>query len=238
MTENKPKRFKKVLRISSIVILSITFISIIAHFVWLNTGSNQWKLVKEEDGIKIWSMKTPGNCLLKCRANFRVQCTMAGLVKIIEDTKSWSDIGMDSSKITVLDPITAPGYYSAFVGFKQDMPFPFADREIFTFMQRFQNSQSKKVEVNVMAAPNKIPPSEGYIRIEHMHNNYSFTPLANGEIEVDFKNEFDLGGSVPYVLKNIGAAPMLYQMMADLKRIMKMEKYKNAKVAYIKEFDE
>ena len=234
-TSTPPKKGRKILLIGVISLISILLIS---HFIWVGSGSNQWKLVKDENGIKIWTIKTPGNSMIKCKANFRVQSTLGGIIKLIEDTSSWADLGMDKKKITMMNQIHAPGYYSAYMGFKQNMPFPFTDREIITLMQRFQDPQSKKIEINVMAAPNKLPPIKGYVRIEHMHNNYTYTPLKNGEVDVDFRNEFDLGGFVPYVVKNIGAPEFLYKMMVDFKRIMKMEKYKNAKLDYIKEFNE
>jgi hypothetical protein len=234
-TNKPPKKARKILLLAVVSLISFL---LLAHFIWVSTGSNQWKLIKDENGIKIWTIKTPGNSMIKCKANFRVQSTLAGIVKLIEDTSSWADLGMDNKKITLMDPIHAPGYYSAYLGFKQNMPFPFTDREIITLMQRFQNPQNKKIEINVMAAPNKLPPIKGYVRIEHMHNNYTYTPLKNGEVDVDFRNEFDLGGSVPYVIKNWGAPAFLYKMMVDFKRVMKMDKYKNAKLDDIKEFNE
>jgi len=216
----------------------LALILLIAHFIWMDAGSNEWKLVKDENGIKIWTIKTPGNKLLKTKANFQIQSTLGGIIKLIEDTTSWADLGMDKNKIVIMDTIHTPGYYSGYMGYKQEMPFPLKDREIITLMQRFQNPVTKTIEINVLAAPNKLPPSKDFVRIEHMHNSYTFTPVADGIVEIDFNNEFDLGGSIPYFIKNLGASSLLYTMMFDLKNKMSMDKYKNAKLDYIKEYDE
>ena len=228
----KPR--KKIRKILWRVAMSLIVILLLFHIVWINSGSNQWELVRDENEIKIWTLKTPGTKLIKVKAKFQIESTLAGIVKSVEDTTSYADAGM-TEDVILIDPISAPGYYSVYTVYKLPMPSPLNRRELVALLTRYQNPKTKKIEINVIAAPNKTEPDDCCIRVLHMHNNYVLTPLENGKVDIEFRHEFDIGGSMPYFVKNAMSPEFLFTMMSDFKKLLSMDKYKKAKLNFIKE---
>jgi hypothetical protein len=222
---------RKIVSIGAMSLAAIFSLLIVAHFIWLGSSSNEWDFKQEKNGIKIWTQKTPGNALLKGRAQFRVKSTLGGIVKIVYDANVHKENNM--MKVNSLESVRAPGYYSAFNTFIQAMPFPFETREFVLLSQHLQNPQTKEIELNAVAAPNKIPPSDCCVRLVHLHNRYTLTPLKNGEVDINFFWEIDMGGAFPYVLQNMALPDVLYETMDGFRNLI--AKYSNDKFDYISE---
>ena len=219
---------KKVKKFLLFGILSLIVILFLSHWIWKSSGSNQWELERDEKGVKIYTLKSPGSSLIKVKAIRRVQSKLAGLVKLMADPDSCDDVGCYESKlIERIDSLS--GYFT----FRIDLPFPFDTREFVTIVLFSQTPQSKKYEVNIIAAPNKIPRNECCVRVTHMHNIWRFTPLENGEFEVEYILDFDAGGSMPYFLANL-APDEVYTFFLNLQEILNKEKFQNAKLDYVK----
>jgi hypothetical protein len=224
----KPRKF---LLIGGSTLLAVFVLVAVANFVWLRSGSTEWKFVEERNGIKLWTQKTPGNPLLKGRAKFRVSSNLGGIVKIVYDLNVHKANNM--MKVTFMESEKSPGYYSVFNTFTQDMPFPFKKREFVLLSQHFQNPETKAIELNAMAAPNKIPPSDCCVRLVHLHNRYTLTPVGNNDVDIEFFWDIDLGGAFPYLLANAALPDTLYKAMDDFRNLI--AKYHNDKVDYIAE---
>jgi len=224
----KPRKW---LWIGSTVLLAVFILLTVGHFIWLGSGSNEWQLAQEKNGIKIWTQKTPGNPLLKGRAQFKVQSTLGGILKVVYDLDVHKANKMP--EFTVLGSARMPGYFSAFNTFEQPMPFPFKAREFMLLSQHLQDPKTHVIELNAMAAPNKTPPSDCCVRLVHVHNRYTLTPVGNGEVEMDFLWDIDMGGAFPYALENAALPGTLYKAMDDFRNLI--AKYKNDKLDYITE---
>ncbi|MDQ3289426.1 MAG: hypothetical protein M3Q42_14475 [Pseudomonadota bacterium] len=46
-----------------------------------------------------------------------------------------------------------------------------------------QKKSNKAAKLDVVAIPNALPHNQGVVRVERMHNQWMFAPLANGEVE-------------------------------------------------------
>jgi hypothetical protein len=231
MGEVKDKGPNKARRI--LLVGSATLIGVLAaaHFVWLGSGSPDWKFKEERNGIAIWTQKSPGNPLLMGRAKFRVKSTIGGIVKIVYDLNVHKANNM--MKVTFMESERTSGYYSVFNTFTQDMPFPFKKRQFVLLSQHVQNPQTGAIELNAMAAPNKVAPSDCCVRLVHLHNRYTLTPVGNGEVDIDFFWDLDLGGAFPYVLQNLTLPGALYKAMDDFRNLI--AKYNTDRFEYIDE---
>lgn len=224
---------RKVLKIGAIVLALVLPLMVVAHYFWLVSGTNEWKLQEERNGIKIWTQKTPGNPLLKGRAQFQVRSTLGGIIKIVYDREVHKANHM--MQVNFYEAQHSPGYFGVFNSFKQEMPAPFQAREFVLLSQHVQDPKTKAIELNAMAAPNKIPPSDCCVRLVHLHNRYIVTPRADGNVDVEFFWDIDLGGAFPYALQNAALPSALYKAMDDFRNLI--AKYKTDRVDYIAEPD-
>jgi hypothetical protein len=206
-------------------------------FGYKNSGSAEWKLEREKNGITMWKLKTPGSRIEKLKLTMKVPTTLAGMIKLIEDTSSCVDVGCNG--IRQFDTKILPGgFFNAYYDFKVDLPFPLKTREFVILIQHHQDPATKEIEMNIMAAPNKIPPNPDYIRVAHLNNIWHLTPNEKGEVEIEYHQDSDIGGNIPYFIKNKIAPEALYQLFVKFETIMGLEKFKTAKLDYVKELGE
>ncbi|MBX3711500.1 MAG: hypothetical protein KF800_06035 [Lysobacter sp.] len=217
-----PKRGRKLLKFLKYATISLVVVLLISHFAWKMSGSNEWKLAKDEGGVKLWTLKTPGSPLVKVKSTVRLKTTLSGFVKLLEGM-SCDDAGCYEERI-VERLQTPPGAYAAFVRFKFDVPGVHT-QEYVLFQQRFQDPVTKEVRVDLIAAPDKIPRDECCVRITHLHNTWHLTPQPGGFVDVVFTQDTDTGG-LPYPLANLGLIEGTAQIMKDMQALMDKPRYR------------
>ena len=221
----KPKTWgRKLAKILFRVSVSGVVLLFFAQLTWRFVGSNRWELVQEKDGIKIYSLKAPGSDLLQFRAIGRIHSTLPGVVAWMRDPDACIIQGCTES------------YEIQRVGQQlQYNYFQYGKRDFVTVAYVYQNPDTKQVVVNVSAAPDKVPPRDGYFRITNLNNKWRLTPLENGQIEIEIENNTDPGGFVPNLLFNMRRPKGMYYILTHLESWVAKTKYQNAKFDFIKE---
>jgi hypothetical protein len=237
MTHERPGRRAKVLKIAALSLLGL-FVAYEAVFlVWTHSGSNEWKLVHDQDGIKLWTLKTPGVELLKVKGEMRTTARLASVVAILEDTEvPDKSVGID--KVNVLERKDTELLYMAYHQYEHELPAPIGRREFILQAHHSQDPVTHDIVVNFLAAPNKLPPKAGVVRIKHLNNIWTLSPLENGEVKLLAIVDMDLGGNVPYFLKNV-ISPMAVQLLFEsMRKLSTEQRFANAQVSYIRELGE
>jgi hypothetical protein len=234
VSKQKPKR--RIARKLGYGLLGLGLVLVVAHFVWVGSGANQWVLDREEDGIKLWTLKSPGTGLIQVKAEVTMKSKLAGMVKMLEELDDSADAF--TYDVSVLREIeSTPGNRAIYSRFKFDFKVPgVAPRDYVLFSERFQDLDTKKLEINLMAAPDMAPRDPCCVRVTHLHNNWKLTPLQNGELNVVFTQDTDDGG-IPYVFQNILLKEGTVMILQQMRELMKQDKYMQAQVASISELD-
>jgi hypothetical protein len=207
---------------------------LLGHVAWYASGSNEWELDIDKDGVKVWTMKTPGTSLIRVKSHVRIKSNLGGMVKLLEDLDSCVDAYCyDTQLIRQID--TPPGHYAKYVRFKFDLPIPgFKTRDYVLFAEHVQDPLTKRIDLNIIAAPDVLPRDECCVRVTHLHNNWKLTPLPNNELDIEFTQDTDIGG-MPYVLANAALKWGMFKVLQDMQDFMNKDRYKNAQVSYIQE---
>jgi len=214
--------------------VALVAVLVIAHVAWNRSGSNQWELAIDENGVKVWTLKTPGSNVVMVKATTTIQSRLAGMVKLLEDLESCVDAQCYDAK--VIEPVqSVPGRYAAYIRFKFDVP-GFNTQDFVLFQEHYQDPASKKLEINLLAAPNRIARDECCVRVKHLHNNWKITPRQNGRLDIEFTQDTDMEG-LPYFLVNFALKAGTHEIMSGMQKLMDMDKYKHAKVDYIQELN-
>jgi hypothetical protein len=191
------------------------------------SGSNQWELVLEQDGIKVYSLKTPGSDVVQFRGIGRIHSTLAGVVAWMKNPETCKIQGCTESY-----EIERVGELLQYNYFQYDFS-PFGKRDFVIRSQFYQNPDTKEVLLTVAAVADKVPPKDGFLRVTNMNNKWRLTPLENGQIEVEIENNLDFGGFAPMAMFNMRRPKGMYHIITDLQGWT--EKYQNAKFDFIKE---
>jgi hypothetical protein len=213
--------------------------ALVAHFTWLASGSAEWKLAKDEDGIKVYTMKAPGDAMLKMRTVMEGDYTLSQLVSqhigvgdTLQVCKEWIPGCVDFKRIMDFNP--ERGYDRDI--WRVEIPGPFADRELLISTIYHQDKQSKEVTLDVVGMPNSLPHTPGVIRLERIHNQWKYTPMPNGKVQVALIQDvgFSDVGFFPYFLLNLVNVDDSHKFFATtLRTSLQEDKYVNAKITEV-----
>ncbi|MFD0727060.1 hypothetical protein [Lysobacter brunescens] len=214
----------------------VVMAALVAHFAWAASGSGEWELAKDEDGIKVYTMKAPGDVMLKLRTVMEGDYTLSQLVSqhvVIGDTlpvcKQWIPGCVGFKRIMDFTP--ERGYDRDL--WRVEVPGPFADRELLISTIFHQDKATKAVTLDVVGMPNSLPHTPGVVRLERIHNQWTYTPKPNGKVEVALIQDVGFAevGFVPYPLLNLSLVDDSHKFFATTLRTTLLEdKYVNAKV--------
>lgn len=210
--------------------------AVVAHFTWVASGSAEWKLAKDEDGIKVYTLKTPGDAALKLRTVMEGDYTLTQLVSqhigvgdTLEVCIEWIPGCKDFERLVPFDP--ARGYDRDL--WRVELPGPFADRELLISTLFHQDKQTKAVTLDVVGMPNSMPLTPGVVRVKRMHNRWTYTPKPSGKVEVAVVQDVGFAevGFLPYFLVNMALVDDSHKFFATtLRTTLLQDKYVNGKV--------
>jgi hypothetical protein len=237
-----PKRIKDPLWKRLYFAFSLVLLAaVVGHFTWVASGSGEWELAKDEDGIKVYTFKTSGDALMKVRTVMEGDYTLTQLTSqhlIVGDNlevcKEWIPGCKEMIRVQDFDPVR--GYDKDM--WRVDLPGPFADRELLLTTMFEQNKQTKEIVLDVVSIPNTLPYTPGVVRIARMHNRWVYTPKANGKVEVSLIQDADMPGIgfFPYILMNMTLVEESHKFFATtLRTSLKEPRYVNAKLEFVED---
>ncbi|WP_116812442.1 hypothetical protein [Steroidobacter cummioxidans] len=213
-------------------VAALTVVAVFAHFAWKYSGSSEWELKKDENGVRVYTMKTPGSTLLKVKADMQVATSLTSAVFLLRGDESTSD-DFGGKDFTVVERIETPQLFMACYSAKHPMPPPFRTKEMVVMLNYAQDKATKKVEINVQAAPGRTPPSPNTSRVTHLNNIFRLTPLPNGLIDWEITLDVDMG--LFYPLANLSMPEYLFKDLSYHKTLVLTEKYQAARLISVEE---
>lgn len=213
-------------------VAALTVAAVFAHFAWKYSGSSEWELKKDENGVRVYTMKTPGSTLLKVKADMQVATSLTSAVFLLRGDESTSD-DFGGKDFTVVERIETPQLFMACYSARHPMPPPFRTKEMVVMLNYAQDKATKKVEINVQAAPGRTPPSPNTSRVTHLNNIFRLTPLPNGLIDWEITLDVDMG--LFYPLANLSMPEYLFKDLSYHKTLVLTEKYQAARLISVEE---
>jgi hypothetical protein len=217
--------------------MGIALISLIAclavlHTIWKYSGSGRWQLAIDQNGIQIYTMKSPGRSLETFRAVTKVKTTLVSAVAAMKDSDiaSCRDWIPGCATSLAIEPWDTQRLYGIYI-FRVDVPAPFSPREFLLKAQFSEDVRTNSVFVDVTAVPDRLPRTAGRMRVEDMHNRWRFTPAGDDEVEVELIENMDLG--FPYFMLNHEAPKGAYQLFSRLPILLNKDKYRNEKCDFL-----
>ena len=212
-----------------IALLALAAAVSIAHFTWKGAGTNEWQLARDENGIQIFTLKTPGQELLKVRASMKVDTRLSSAVALLRDDPFGVD--SDGSEVHVIERIETPEVFLAYIAVEH-VPVPLGSRQLVALVNYSQNAD-KRVEINVQAAPTKAPPSGTAARVKHLNNLIRLIPSADGRLEWEVSSDVDM--DVPYPLANLALPRELFDQLSHQRALVLTQKYAKASLVSVRE---
>lgn len=75
----------KAVKVVGIFVAVVAMALLVAHFSWKYSGSNQWRLISEQDGVKLYALKAPGSVRKQFKAIAQIKGTTTAAVSAMLD---------------------------------------------------------------------------------------------------------------------------------------------------------
>jgi hypothetical protein len=216
-------------------LLVVVVLAIAAHFVYKYSGSDEWHPLPVKDGVSVSWMKPSGSTVVIYKGKTRFNSSLTSITRFMQDPTTCDDVGC-SDPVVIKDVSPQIQYMSFVYDYK-----PFTKRQFVVKVDVSQDPKTKEVVVKYLGQPELIPPNECCIRVPRMNNSWRFTPLDNGEIEVEYIVDMHEGGFIPYFVGSRIHEQTAYIALREIREFVKSEKYKKkyidnaVKLDYIEE---
>lgn len=227
----------RILKYSGFGLVGLLALALLSNWLWTMSGSNQWELKIDEEGTQIYTLKSPGAALLKTKGvwhskEFTLNHHLAPFFdeSIQEDCGKWLPECLNYRILESWDPKTERNITM----WTLKLPGMFAPREILLEGRLYQDPVTKVVTIENIAVPNSLPRNDCCVRIEHFHNIWHFTPLADGTIRVEFLSDWEMGGAFPTLLLNLAGPGEVFKALTRTNpEFLRQEKFRNARFDFI-----
>jgi hypothetical protein len=224
--------------------MTLNFVSFLYFFVNIFLGSHtnlytkkasevlvskDWKLAKEEDGIKVYYRKIEGKNLNEIKIQSVFNCNLSTLVAALADVPKYKEWVYSTKEAKTIKKISSREviYYDAI-----DFPWPLSNRDLVIHAKTSQNIESKVVKINLSAENDLYPVQKGVVRIKFFKAEYNLTPQKD-KVMVDYILSSDPGGMLPDPVVNLALDEGPVKTMQSLKKLIAKGAYNNINEAKI-----
>jgi hypothetical protein len=166
----------------------------------LNIFSQDWKFIKEKDGIKIYTRNDETNPVKSYKGETTLNTTMEKISHIIGRIESFDWWEEDISKIDVLE-YKEEEYIKYYLIY--DVPWPLEDRDL--CVNSIITNDTVTGTRTVFATPidGLIPEQPGMVRIKNYWQKWVMEPDGEDKVHIVLEGSVDPGGAIPSWIVNM-----------------------------------
>jgi len=181
-------------------------------------GQYNWKLSKDEDGIKVYLSEVKHSKF----KNIKVECTLEGtydkLMAVLNDVdnqKSWVYNNISSS---ILKRMSANEFYYYT---KTHLPWPMTNRDAVIHLKMNKDSLNRFLKISAVSVPGFVPEKSDLVRVPRSDISwYVIMPTAK-TISIVYIFDAEPGGSLPAWAVNMFTEKGPYESFKKLSKLLK-----------------
>ena len=207
---------KKTLTITSMFLMLIT--SIPVHSL---SETTNWKLVKNEDGIKVYIARSLHSDIIKAKSSIDINFSISKVQSVldnIEKRQEWIPY-LKKSSILKHESENESLEYSLF-----SAPWPASDRDFVYRLKMISNTKNKRVYQMQSDVSDLKPKNDGVVRAVLFESIYTLTAIDENTTRVNLTFHADFGGWLPDWISNMVQKALPYKTLRNLKyELIKLE---------------
>jgi hypothetical protein len=210
----------------------VTCLALVGLAVIHADGKAEFAVEKEKNGVKVFTRKIEGSALKEFKGVTAIKTSLTSLVALMDDTDAYTQWLHEVNYAKLIQKIN---YFERITHTVIHAPWPVSDRDTVTYSKIVQDPKSKIITIYLKGMPDKIPPQSGKVRVPSLKGFWQFIPNKNGYVTVIYQVHSEPGGSIPDAIANSTTTDIPYNTLLNMHRVVKAEKYQNAKIAEVKE---
>lgn len=194
------------------------------------SAETEWRLDKDSEGIQVSSRAVEGWSIREIRARSLLNVRLSSVVAVIADLDALHELTplvAQTHLLSQADPLHRVFYTLI------DMPWPVADRDAINQRQISQDPRSRVVTIVDQAIAGPLPPQPGLIRISRSSQQWTLSPVAEGQVAVEMRLLSDPGGEIPGSLINALSVSTPLRTLSKLRELAQRPPYRDARLDYI-----
>ncbi|MBS1528933.1 MAG: hypothetical protein JSU01_01390 [Bacteroidetes bacterium] len=183
-------------------------------------AQGNWQLVKNTDGIKVYTRLQPLEKFKEVKADFEARGTEDGLINIvgnIQHQKDWS-YGTKRTMLIAKKNKDTIIYYSEI-----SMPWPLSNRDLVIQLTFKKDTVDNILHIQAKSITGILPPKRDLVRVPFSLAEWEVKSLPNKMLDIQYTLRADPGGALPAWLVNLAATVGPYNSFQKLKALLTKE---------------
>lgn len=218
-------KFPQLILLTKIVKFFVLVISILVSSVLVPATmvqAQEWKLEKEEGGIRIYTGAESSSSLLSYKAEAEVETSLAKLFSFLQDTQLAKDWLYDLNSIKTLEQkVGFETYYYAIYS----TPWPILDVSS-VLKASWQYDEKSKLLTNITHSVSAEEYSragfyeeDGFMHVPLIATHNRFQQLADNKVKLTFEIKIDHGYLIPNLIVDAVSIDTLIKTLQNLKAV-------------------
>jgi hypothetical protein len=210
-------------KIIAIIVACLVATSVIAQ--------SEWKLRKDEDGIKVFTTNGINSNFKSVKVECTVKARLSQLVAFLLDIERQHEWVYSNYNGRLLKKYgdNELAFYS-----EVSVPWPCTDRDYIAHFTMKQVSP-QLLTIDSHAESGLLPEKAGRIRVKFSNAHWDVTTVNHDLLKIVYVVQFDPAGSVPAWLTNLFVTKAPFQTFEKLREGAADPRYQNAHLSFIKE---
>jgi len=181
-------------------------------------GQYNWKLSKDEDGIKIYQSEVKHSKF----KSIKVECTLEGtydkLMTILNDVINQKKWVYNNVNATMLQRISANEFYYYS---ETHLPWPMTNRDAIIHLKMNKDSLDRFLKISAVSVPGYAPEKSGMVRVPRSDISWYVTMPSAKTISIVYIFDAEPGGSLPAWVVNMFTDKGPYESFKKLSELLK-----------------
>jgi hypothetical protein len=183
------------------------------------SAQEDWKLVKEEVGIKVYTKTETGSEYKAFKGEMEINCKIENVVEVLKNMDSINSWVVNCEGIKLLKTEDNDLYYYI----ETALPWPFNHRDM-VYRFQYKEVNSEQVRVIVTGIPDYIPPRKGIVRMVKTDGYWLLTSTDTSRTTITYQMHVEPGGLIPAWLANTFITNVPFSTFKELRNIVQKSK--------------
>jgi START domain len=189
-----------------------------------------WKFHNEKHGVTVFTRKDSASDILELKLRSEVKASFDNVMALATDIPNLNKWAYRLKEAYILKKISD---WEGYMYMRTDFPAPFSDRDMIVHYVLSQDPHTLQIVSRSSSVPHFIPEKKGVVRIKVLETKWTYTPLDNGHVRLEYQLKSHPGGSIPQWLVNLAADDGPLKSIMGFKAML--PKYQNAQIAFWKQ---
>ncbi|HVW13928.1 MAG TPA: START domain-containing protein [Mucilaginibacter sp.] len=190
---------------------------ILIAFSSLSRGQNSWQLVRDDDGIAVYTRRLPSEKFKEVKANFELNATEDQLISILQNIPHHKDWSYGTKRTFLISRKNKDTliYYS-----EVSLPWPLSNRDLVIQLSFKKDTMDHTMRIQAKSIPGILPVNPGLVRVPFSLAQWDVKVLPNKSLQIQYTLSTDPGGAIPAWLVNFAASVGPYNSFKKLRELI------------------